>query len=281
MSPSGYRLFDDLSRDEAMALLDDYVAGMPLRVDAFLDEVRRAGGPADRLDFSRASMRPAWAWFLAAHHLPEVPVSDEAMRSADPPWWYDFQPPLGQRLGPALARLVTNLAAYLAKAVIRVHPEATWVIGRDKRMADYNMPLLRIPGRGESTLDQNLITLGFRGLKGDVDQADPGRLERLYDWWVAAAVAVEAPPPPAYSVGAIEGRRLAGFTHLITFDDVIAHEREGRVEAVVDLLGQQPGVERAVQEDREVVLLSAPQLEMPELEATVARAWEATGRAAS
>jgi hypothetical protein len=274
---SGYRLFDDLSREEAKALLDDYVAGLPLRVAALLDEVRRAGGPVDHLDFSRASMRPLWIWFLAAHRLPEGPIPDEVMRRADPPWWYDFHPPLGQQLGPELARLVTSLAAYMAQSVTSAYPDATWVLGPNKRMANYNMPLLHIPGRGESTLDSNFITLGFRGLNGDVLAADPGRLERLYDWWVLEATVVEGPPPPAYSVGAIEGGRLPGFTHVITFDDVIAHEQEVRVEALVDLLAQQPGVERAVQEDREIILLLAPDLATAELEATVARVWEATG----
>ncbi len=281
MTSSGYRLFDDLSREDAKALLEDYVAGVPLRIAAFLDEVERAGGPADRLDFSRASMRPIWAWFLASHHLPEVPVSDDAMRSAQPPWWYDFHAPLGQRLGPELAGLVTNLAAYLADAIIRAHPDAIWVLGRDKRMANYNMPLLRVPGRGESTLDQNLITLGSRGLRGDVGPADPGRLERLYDWWVGDEATVDTPMPAQYSVGAVESGPDAGFTHVITFDDVIAHEQEHRVEALVDLLALEPGVLRAVQEDREIILLRAPRLVLLELEATVARAWEATGGAVS
>lgn len=108
--------------------------------------------------------------------------------------------------------------------------------------------------------------------------ADPGRLERLYDWWVGEAVPVEASPPPPYAVGPIDGGRLAGFTHVITIDDVIAHEQEGRVEALVDLLAQQPGVDQAAQEDREIILLRAPQLGASELEATVAAAWEATGR---
>ncbi len=184
MTPPGYRLFDDLSRTEAQALLDAYMAGLPHRVDAFVDEVRREGGPVDRLDFSGASMRPAWTWFLAAHRLPTVPVTDETMRNSDPPWWYDFHPPLGQQLGLDLARLVTNLAAYLATAVIRAHPDATWVLGRNKRMANYNMPLLHIPGRGESTIDNNLISMAIKGLKGEVLRADPGRLEQLYLWWV-------------------------------------------------------------------------------------------------
>ncbi len=277
MTSPGYRLFDDLSPSEAKALLDAYVAGLPHRIDAFVDEVRRAGGPADRLDFERASMRPIWEWFVTAHRLPGVPVSDEAMRIAGPPWWYDFHPPLGQQLGPDLSRLVTNLAAYLAQSVIRHHPDASWVLGRDPRMADHNMPLLHIPGRGQSTVDDNLISLAIQALKGAPDQADLGRLERLFDWWVGdVAPAVTSTARP-FSVGAIEGKALVGFTHVITFDDVVAHEQEDRVEALVGRLAGETGVESAVQDDREIVLVRAPQLETTDLEARVAQAWDAAG----
>ncbi len=47
--------------------------------------------------------------------------------------------------------------------------------------------------------------------------------------------------------------------------------------ALLDRLAHEPGIERAVQEDREIVLVRASRLTVREVEATVARAWGALG----
>jgi hypothetical protein len=128
-------------------------------------------------------MRPLWAWFVTAHRLPGAPASDQAMRVADSPWWYDFHPRLGQQLGPELSELVTNLAAYLAESVVRHRPDASFVLGPDKRGADYQMPILRV-GTVDRTVDQIMITTATKALQGDPDRSDPGRLEQMFDQWV-------------------------------------------------------------------------------------------------
>jgi hypothetical protein len=105
------------------------------------------------------------------------------MRAANPPWWYDFHPPLGQQLGPELSALVTTLAAYLAQSVARQRPDASFVLGPDKRGADYQMPILRV-GSVDRTVDQIMITTAIKALQGDPDRSDAGRLEQMFDQWV-------------------------------------------------------------------------------------------------
>lgn len=270
-----YRTFHLLSKAEAKAILDLYVATLPERVDAFLEEVRRRGGPVDALNFSRASMRPLWTWFIAILRSPGAPVSDEAMRAAGPPWWYDFHAPLGQQLGPDVAGFVTNLAAYFVESVRRQRPDARLVLGRAKGGADYNMPLLQI-GAAQRTIDQVFISLTIQASKGAVYQLDPGRLESMFDLWVGPSTPEPVVSTQPYSIELIESGPPSDFTHVISFDDVVAPEQEGRVKRLVDRLADAPGIEQAIQEDREIVLVRAPHVAMERLDAMVDRLWKAS-----
>jgi len=124
-------LLDDLPAAEARALLERYVSGRAERLETFMAEVRRRGGPADSLDESIESLVPLWSWFLAEHRprrwfggphrMPSSPTADAVMRAGDPPWWYDFHPQFAQEMGPYLARLVTGLAASAQGSTRRCH----------------------------------------------------------------------------------------------------------------------------------------------------------------
>lgn len=59
----------------------------------------------------------------------------------------------------------------------------------------------------------------------------------------------------------------------IGFDDVVAHVREDLVQASVGVLAAVPGVLRAWQEDREVLLLHAPGVPLPVLAEAIERFW--------
>lgn len=73
----------------------------------------------------------------------------------------------------------------------------------------------------------------------------------------------------------IEGGPSSDFTRVISVDDVVAHEQEGRVKRLVERLGSEPGIERAAHEDREIVLVRAPSTTVDQLKATVDRLWTA------
>ncbi|HYI67783.1 MAG TPA: hypothetical protein VEW95_12750 [Candidatus Limnocylindrales bacterium] len=280
--PQAIRL-SELSAAEGRAIFNDYVAGQPQRLGEFVAEVRRRGGPADRLDQSLESLDPLWSWFIAehqprrwfggSHRMPASPVPDEDMRAADPPWWYDFHPPIAQELGPYLARLVTGMADYVFACALRARPTSRWAVGRSS--AHLRHPVLEIDGRGERHY-LTPITMALLGLRGERN-TEPDAARRWLEQWLGMDPAWEAEmerlsrPLGAYAVELIDD---PNFTHLVSFADDVAHRQERRIDRLVEQLASEPGVEEAVHEDREVVLVQAPGLSAADLEAIVARLWE-------
>ena len=79
--------------------------------------------------------------------------------------------------------------------------------------------------------------------------------------------------------GPFDVEKIPGEWHFqITFDDVVAHEEEGRLEAFVRVIDGLPGVDEAVHEDREVILVKARRMSQEELQLEAERAWYAAGR---
>ena len=85
-------VLSELPAAEARAIFDAFLAGQPGRLASFVAEVRRRGGPADRLDESIESLEPLWSWFITEHRprrwfggrnrMPSSPVADAVMRGA-------------------------------------------------------------------------------------------------------------------------------------------------------------------------------------------------------
>ena len=162
-----HRAYSEQSRTEALALLDRIVAEVPVDAAALIDDVRRRGGPADALDYSRDSLLALWAWFLESNTLPRPPATNAEMRASDPPWWYDFTQVLaGRELGPDLSRLATRIAAYFAATLIRHRPESTWVLDDDRKSIRYNEPLLHVPGTCANSLVRSRDCYGLALTRG-------------------------------------------------------------------------------------------------------------------
>ena len=277
-------ILGDLPAAEARAIFDRYVSGRADRLATFLAEVRRRGGPAERLDESIDSLDPLWSWFLSEHRprrwfggphrMPSSPIADAVMRAEDPPWWYEHHPQFGQELGPYLARLVTGLADYVFACALRSRPDARWTLGTGRSMAHFQHPVLHIDGRGdiEYAIPISLARLGLRGERN----VEPDALRRWLEQWLGMDPAHEAQlerlsrPLAAYAVEAIHDSR---FTHRVSFDDVISHRQGRRIARLVEALVAEPRVQEAVHEDREVVLVRAPELSGSELESILASLW--------
>ena len=264
----------ELPAAEARAIFNGYVAGQPERLEAFLAEVQRRGGPAEHLDHSLESLDPLWSWFIAEHQprrwfggsnrMPSSPVPDEVMRAAGPPWWYDFHPPIAQEFGPYLASLVTGLADYVFACALRARPASRWAVGRSS--AHFRHPVLQLDGRDERHY-LSPITMALVGLRGERN-TEPDAPRRWLEQWLGMDPAWEAEmerlsrPLGAYIVEPIDDPH---FTHQVSFDDYVAHRQERKIARLV---------EQAVHEDREVVLVRASGLSGPDLEAIVATLWK-------
>ena len=262
----------DLSAGDARLLLDRLVEGGPARIEALVDTVRAAGGPADALDRSLRSLEVVWPWFLE-----EAPSA-----TADPatePWWAPFHPQWAAALGPSAAALATGLGDYLFSCIALHAPGSAWVVGR--RASTRRHPVLRIPDRGEMDY---AVPLGFavRALTGNLPaDREPRALRRLAEIWLGldeaheSAVAALARPIGPWAVRAIDGPR---FTHELDFEESTANRRAGHVAGLVDALAREPGIAEVVREDREVALIRAPGRTAAEVEALVERIWSGAGR---
>jgi hypothetical protein len=277
--PTPVRDYADLSKKEAQALFDAYVAAHPRWLEEFFAEVRRRGGPVELLDFSVESLLPLWEWVFANHRLPERPSSDQEMRASDPPYWYEFRPPVGQELGPDLSRFATLLGAYHAEIIFRAKPASRWVIGGGgKRAALFREPLLEIAGDGELPVTESAVYAMWRSLRGESDTTPQSLRDRIARWLVQIPPGPAAEAPP-YSVEALTDEPGSErFDFEFAFDDAVAHEQEDRVAAFVARLGKAPGIVEAVHEDREIVLDRSPSLSVGTFEPIVARTWEEVGR---
>jgi hypothetical protein len=277
---------NELPAAEARGILERYVSGRAERLATFMAEVRRRGGPADRLDESIESLEPLWSWFLARHRprrwfggphrMPSSPTADAVVRADDPPWWYDFHPQFAQELGPYLTRFVTGLADYVFACALRSRPDARWALGKGRSMAHFQHPVLHIDGRGDIdyAIPIALVRLGLRGERN----LEPNAIRRWLEQWLGMDPAHEAElerlsrPLAAYAVETIDDSR---FTHQVSFDDVISHRQGRRIARLVEALAADPRVEEALHEDREVVLVrAAPGLSATDLEVIVAALWK-------
>lgn len=277
MSATKPRLFEDLSRAEARRFFDEHVAGHPDRLALLFDEVRRRGWPVDRLDFTRGSLGELWRWVLTQVDRPSAPHTDDELRAAGPPWWYEFHPPLGQEIGPELAHLVAPLAAYFAETIIRTRPGSAWTLDADRRSANYQRPLLQVAGRGAFSPDTIVLVVLVKWVRGEPTEED--LLVRLYD----VRAGKTGDPVPSESTSSPGAQELVvehvpddAFNTVVTFDHVVAHEEDERITRFVEALGREPGIERAVREDREIVLVSAPRLEPGIAESAIRRLWVST-----
>jgi len=274
----------ELPAAEARAIFDRFMSGQPERLAAFLGEVRRRGGPAERLGYSIDSLEPLWSWFIAEHRprrwfggphrMPSSPIADAVMRSSDPPWWYDFHPQFGQELGPYVARLVTGLADYVFACALRARPASRWALGKGRSMAHFQHPVFEIEGRGARDYATPIVMalLGLRGARNP----EPVAPRRWLEQWLGMDPAWEAEmerlsrPLAAYAVAAIEDGR---FTHHVSFDDVLAHRQARKSARLAERLAADPLIDEAVQEDRETILVRGRR-STTELETIVAGLWK-------
>jgi hypothetical protein len=135
--------------------------------------------------------------------------------------------------------------------------------------------VLKLEGRGERDY-ANPIAVALQGLRGQAND-DPAALQRLLERWLGMDPAYEAEmerlarPLSVYAVTAVKRGR---FTHEVAFDDAVAHRQERRIAGLVAGLEEEPAVEEAVHEDREVILVRAPSLSVGDLEQIVAARWK-------
>jgi hypothetical protein len=263
------RTFDELTKQEALALLRDYVGKRETYITELQSQMRRPGSAGIDLDFDRSSLVDVWMWFLATQQRPGGPVSDEQMRASDPPWWYDFYSPLGRNVGPTVARLVSPIAAYFSETIVRARPASTWTLG--SRRDDPGLqraPVLAVDGGRRFLPDAVVLTYAARWARGEPAQRDIlSSLFGIYTGIPFAAVHADSSMPYSIARG-----RADDFETEIVFDEEVAAE-DYLIDRLVERLAPVHGIDRVVREDREVVLVRAPTVDDETLRSTVDSLW--------
>jgi hypothetical protein len=271
-------LWSQLPPAEARARLEAFVAGHDARLAGFVAEVKRRGGPADRLDASLESLDPLWDWIVAAHPRGpnDTPFELPGGGPIPEPWWRVHHPPWADELGPYVAWLAAGFADYVFACILAASPGSRWALGRGRSSADFQHPVLQIAGRGEMPYVVPLVTaIRWLGARGSAAHGHPPR--KVLELWLGldaeweARIAERSRPRPVYAVEALG--EDDPFTHVVSFDDVVAHRHERRIAGLLQVLADHPAVEEAVHEDREILYVRAPALSAADLEKIVAGAW--------
>jgi hypothetical protein len=66
----------------------------------------------------------------------------------------------------------------------------------------------------------------------------------------------------------------APITHAVYFSDVVGYEESERIDKLTDLLDAHAQIGEALREDREVILLSAPGVALPDVREVVVQCWQ-------
>lgn len=264
-----------LSKAEARELFETYVEGVEARAAALPDRLRVLGGRPEWVDGTPESLVPIWTWMMATQRLRAEPASVEEMAAADPPWWYPFWMEDGSELGPALARLVESLAAYMAQMVIRDQPGTIWMYETRKGDTFPQMPQLAIGGTAKHWgVDLTVMSITRRELGPNARSNSPRALLDLYELYFTLPPPPEPPRTDAEMITIDASDQPSDFSHEIMIDEE-ARGGSRRVARFIRLLASVSGIREVVHEDRELILLDAPGVDPQVLAGAIRKAWEA------
>ena len=150
--------YERMSRAQAMAAFDAYVADQPERIARLEAIVQRRGGPALDCDPEALDRLGAWVFETLEWSAP-----DER-----PPGWAQRQ--AGHEISAESAALVEGVAAHMAACLRTLEPDTEWRLCTEKIDAYYHQALLQ-------PLHLLPETVGASILIGA--QADPPRVEQL------------------------------------------------------------------------------------------------------
>lgn len=141
---TGYTSFVTMTKPEARAFLERFLAEMPARMEWLTGLCQDSGGPSkSELDYSAASLNALWAWAqprFAWRSGYRAPTSrgeieprfnpDDLEGPGDLPSWFHHPSGLGlATFSSDTLWLIDALGRYLGESVVRSIPEARWASG--------------------------------------------------------------------------------------------------------------------------------------------------------
>lgn len=254
----GTAWFEELTANQAREALDRYLASLPDRLERLRNDIAASGGGPTLTGGDEQLL--ALAEWLAAQ-----PIDLGAPRHGDIPVWGEVSPALMQDWGPRLLAWVDGTAAFVAECFRSRWPDATctWTVNNHRGDANFRHPMFVVDSYMFCLPE--MVRVGFMRIVTKKTHG-PEELVRWYELineYIGASrdrrttreeeqTHEDAQPTPTVDALADE----SPWTVQITFDDVTAHERESDIAALLDAIQTHRMVDRAIWEDREVLLVA-------------------------
>jgi len=268
--------YEDLTKQEAAAALTEFLAERDPALAALRQRLG-ADGQEHLLDETVESLVPLWRW-AKSRLRPQQAGGDPPAGGSTPTWLRHY---IGTE--PTLSResleLVDGLVSYLCRVIERGAPHAQWQVGhhRIKSYIWQNQPVLAAEGR-EYQLAQTVAGTA-RGQASGQWPSDDEKLARaataIIDALNGADEEDAADDEPVVEVDDLGEDAVRGREFEVALREDVAHEHSRTVDRLVKKLAAEEGVTRAFREDREILLVTAPNWDADRLRDWVVRYFEA------
>ncbi|MDP9983689.1 hypothetical protein J2W14_003112 [Pseudarthrobacter oxydans] len=273
--------YRDLTKSEAAASLQEFLDERGPALSRLRERLVADGqDPAALLDGTPESFVPLWRWVLSRLTGPEAPGATDPASVPREAWpsWERYTVEEEGVLSLESLTLMDGLVSYLAAVVLDRAPLARWEIARDrhKRYQFNNHPVL-VSGTGEShnflpgfpMVHACGVLLGVRESPDDTMAVYARDLiEQLNEGDGGIAEATPAEPP--FEIEDVRDEP-GGYDFEIGLGDEIAHERSADVDRLVRQLSGEAGINEVLREDRELILVRAPEWSLGALQTWIAQ----------
>lgn len=276
MKDTSYRW---MTKRRAAAALEEYLAERPAALRQLRAQLTADGlEPDSMLDGSTASLIPLWRW-IAARLLAQPEPSPAATARpapapADPEWpsWARYVSGLYPQTPPYAVTLLDGLISYLGHVITAAAPDAAWQVGYHRVKAYHlqNHPVLSSPHTDSQNFLPGLVTVVANRLRSGMD---PLREDEFASYADAAITRLRGEHEDDLTVAAPEplvevetGNDADDRVFDVGLREDLAHEHSRQIDRMVKELRAQPGVASVIREDREMLLVSAPEWNAGDLE---------------
>ncbi|GGG65839.1 hypothetical protein GCM10011374_32210 [Kocuria dechangensis] len=257
MKDTDYRT---MSKRQAAAALEEFLTERPAALQRLRTELAADGlDPNAMLDGTPASLTPLWRWAgtrILEAEAQRSPAAPAAPAAPAPEWpsWARCSPGLDPATPVRIVSLLDGLVSYLGQVITTAAPQAVWKVGYHLQ----NHPVLTSPLTEMEYFPPGLVGVVANRLRHGVDPHNDARLHS-YAQAVITMLRSEhedalAAPEPLVEVDSDDDDGVFD----VGLREDIAHEHSRAVDRMVAELAAQSGVDSAVREDREVLLVSAP-----------------------
>lgn len=265
--------FRKMTKRQAATALAEYLAERPLALQRLRDELAADDRDPDTLlDGSPESLTPLWRWIATRIMTMEdnpIPFAPDAPAPTRWPSWARYSSDLRRSTPDEVVTLLDGFISYLGDVVTAAAPEAGWQVGnhRIKAYVYYHHPVLASPATdndGQLYLP-GMVAVTASRLRRRMDPLRDDEFTAFATGLIAKLRGEDEKVPVVVEEPLVEVGEEDGVFD-IGLHEEIAHEHSRKVDRMVKDLTAQPGIDSAYREDREVVLVTAPDWDAERLE---------------